>query len=140
MSDLRAVLDTNIWISGIFFGGTAHAVLAAWREDRLLLINTNETLEEIERKLRQKAVEFEGDLSRVLGWRELIRNKGHLVKAQGKAQNITRDPDDDKFLDAAISGNATHIVTGDKDLLSLGHFESVTILSPRDFLRLLEPE
>jgi len=48
---------------------------------------------------------------------------------------VCRDPKDDKFLELALSAKATHIVTGDLDLLVLDPYESVRIVSPRDFLQ-----
>ena len=50
-----------------------------------------------------------------------------------------RDPDDDKFLEVAVSGNATHLVIGDQDLLALNPFRGVPILTPADFLALVSP-
>ncbi len=47
-----------------------------------------------------------------------------------------RDPKDDKFLELAVSGHATHIITGDNDLLALNPFQGVPILTPHDFLKL----
>jgi predicted nucleic acid-binding protein len=51
------------------------------------------------------------------------------------AVRACRDPDDDKFLETAINGEADCIVTGDRDLLALDPFEGVAIFTPRDFLR-----
>jgi putative PIN family toxin of toxin-antitoxin system len=45
-----------------------------------------------------------------------------------------RDPSDDKFLSLAVSGRATHLVTGDADLLVLDPFEGTRILTPRQFM------
>jgi putative PIN family toxin of toxin-antitoxin system len=50
---------------------------------------------------------------------------------------VCRDPKDDKFLSLAVSGGATYIVTGDKDLLALDPFQGIRILTPSDFLALL---
>lgn len=51
-----------------------------------------------------------------------------------------RDPKDDKFLELAVSGHATHVVTGDSDLLTLDPFQGISIITPRAFLDLpLEP-
>ena len=50
-----------------------------------------------------------------------------------------RDPDDDMFLEVAVNGRATHIVTGDKDLLALHPFRGIPILTPADFLALIDP-
>ena len=49
---------------------------------------------------------------------------------------ICRDPKDDKFLELAVSGAATHLVTGDQDLLALNPFQNVAIVSPGVFIRL----
>jgi uncharacterized protein len=49
-----------------------------------------------------------------------------------------RDPKDNKFLSLAISGGATHIVTGDSDLLALDLFQGIRVTSPRTFLELQE--
>jgi len=49
--------------------------------------------------------------------------------------NDCRDPSDNKFLELAVSGQATHIVTGDNDLLELDPFQGKRILTPGEFLR-----
>lgn len=50
-----------------------------------------------------------------------------------------RDPKDDKFLELAVSGHATHIVSGDSDLVALNPFQGIQILPPHSFLELLSP-
>jgi len=47
---------------------------------------------------------------------------------------VCRDPRDDKFLELAMCGSATHLITGDADLLVLHPFRGITILTPQDFL------
>jgi putative PIN family toxin of toxin-antitoxin system len=49
---------------------------------------------------------------------------------------VCRDPKDDKFLELAVSGRATHVISGDADLLVLNPFRGIAILSPRSFLEL----
>jgi len=51
-----------------------------------------------------------------------------------------RDPKDDKFLELAVSGHASHIVTGDLDLLALHPFQGIQIVSPQALLELSRPE
>ncbi|MGC2743605.1 MAG: putative toxin-antitoxin system toxin component, PIN family [Candidatus Angelobacter sp.] len=45
-----------------------------------------------------------------------------------------RDPKDNKFLEVAVSGKATHLITGDSDLLVLDPFQGIRILPPQEFL------
>lgn len=54
----------------------------------------------------------------------------------GREVVACRDPKDDKFLSLAVSGRATHLVTGDADLLVLDPFEGIRILTPRQFLEI----
>ncbi|WP_017295323.1 putative toxin-antitoxin system toxin component, PIN family [Geminocystis herdmanii] len=50
---------------------------------------------------------------------------------------ICRDSNDNKFLELAVNGNATHIITGDKDLLELHPFQGIPVLTPRQFLQFI---
>ncbi len=50
-----------------------------------------------------------------------------------------RDAKDDKFLEVAVSGHGTHIVTGDSDLLALNPFQGIEILAPHRFLEISWP-
>jgi len=62
---------------------------------------------------------------------EIIRNLPTIAAC--------RDPKDDKFLELAVGGGATHLISGDQDLLALHPFSSVAILTPRDFLDAIAP-
>lgn len=66
----------------------------------------------------------------------VLRSRMEMVVTSSLESPICRDPDDDNILAAAVSGNAECIITGDKDLLVLERYESVDLLSPRDFLNL----
>jgi predicted nucleic acid-binding protein len=61
----------------------------------------------------------------------------HTGLQSSEVQVVARDPSDTKFLEAAVTGQADWVVSGDKDLLDIGDFESISIIPPRDFLALL---
>ncbi|MDQ3929042.1 MAG: putative toxin-antitoxin system toxin component, PIN family [Chloroflexota bacterium] len=63
-----------------------------------------------------------------------------IVQADQQLSVIESDPDDDRVLECAIAGGADYIVSGDKHLLGLGEYEGIRILSPAEFLRVLEQE
>ena len=136
-SSITVVINTSVWVSGVFFRGKPYEVLAAWRDRLFDVVYTPETLAEIEAKLGEKNAQFGGDPADVEGWLEYIKTYARLVPASGTVSGVCRDPDDDKFLDAAISGGADYLVSGDKDLQALEAFQGVKILSPADFLSLL---
>ncbi len=131
---LRAIIDTNVWISGIFFRrGLPAYLLSAWRDDLFSVVVTREILAELEAQLQKKSVQFAAPPGLAAEWLRFIRTYGIPVAAQGKVVGVCRDPKDDPFLDAAISGEARFLVTGDKDLLSLVRYQTVQIVTPREF-------
>lgn len=138
-SPTRTIIDTNVWISGIFFRrGLPARLLAAWRDDLYRIVVTREILAELETQLRQKSAHFAAPPGLADEWLRLIATYAILIPAQGKVVGVCRDPKDNQFLDAAISGEAPFLVTGDKDLLSLVQYQTVEIVSPRAFAALLK--
>jgi len=129
---VRVVLDTNVFVSGVFFGGHPYRILDAWRRARLTLVLSPEILDEYRRVGESLAERYEGvDLSPFL---RLLVAHAEFVQPSPLASPVCRDPDDDKFLACAIAGRAQAIVTGDRDLLSLSEFRSIPVLSPRTFV------
>ncbi len=138
VSTSTVVLDTSVWISGIFFGRSIPAlILRAWRDGRFEIAVTAETLAELERTLQEKAAQFQADLSLSSEWMAYIRAFARVISSTGVAHGVCHDPDDDKFLDAALSSGAAIIVSGDHDLQALGEYQGVKVLSPRAFAALL---
>ncbi len=133
-----AVIDTSVWISGVFYRGNPYRVLQAWRDEKYELVYTPETLAEIETRLRDKAIEFGANLTDVDEWMIYIRTFARFVTPTGVGAGATRDPKDDKFLDAAASGKATFLVSSDHDLQVLKEFQGIKIVSPKEFLDILE--
>jgi putative PIN family toxin of toxin-antitoxin system len=132
------VIDTSVWISGVFYRGNPYRVLQAWRDEKYELVYTPETIAEIETRLRDKAIEFGANVADVDEWVAYIHAFARVVASTGAGAGVTRDPKDDKFLDAAVSGKATYLVSSDHDLQVLQEFQRVKIVSPKDFLDILE--
>ncbi|EAZ90204.1 putative toxin-antitoxin system toxin component, PIN family [Crocosphaera chwakensis] len=121
MSKLRVVLDTNILISGLlFFASTPQQVFDRVTAKETILIS-DDTLQEIVQTLIRKKFDKYLSLEKRVNFISNLSKKAEIVNITERV-NICRDPKDNKFLDLAISGNATHIVTGDKDLLELSAF------------------
>ncbi len=133
---MRVVVDTGVFVSAfIRRQGTVGAVLQHLRDGRFTLIYTEPLLIELVNvlgrpKIRQKYRVTGADVAALLN---LIRLRGTPIVPTRKI-TACRDPKDDKFLEAALAGNADCIVTGDRDLLVLHPFESLPILTPADFL------
>ena len=133
MKHERVVFDTNVLISALLSTTStpARALEAAITGDQLLA--TSATLRELMAKLL--SAKFDRYVSRELRDALLLR-LAPLVEVVEVAQEIrvSRDPNDDKFLEAALNGRADVLVTGDRDLLDLHPFRGIEILTPADYL------
>jgi putative PIN family toxin of toxin-antitoxin system len=128
------VLDTSVWISGVFFRrGIPASILHAWRDRRFEIVVTSETLAELERKLREKVAEFGARPALAEEWITYVTTFARAVPTTVTVSGVCRDPDDDKFLGAALSGGASYIVSSDHDLQALGEYQDVKVLSPKEF-------
>jgi putative PIN family toxin of toxin-antitoxin system len=130
---MRIVLDTNVFISGIFFTGPPSDILKAWRDGKVQVLVSSSILDEYQRIGAELALEFRDvDLKPFL---DLLTVQAEIVLAPTLPPVISDDPSDDKFLEAAVAGNASYIISGDKHLLKLSEFQGVQILKPRDFVQ-----
>lgn len=129
---MRVVLDTNVLLSGIFFGGTPGRILSAWGEGALTLVISPSIFEEYRRAGEQLAEQHgELELSPLLA---LIARQAEIVDAPELDPPVSRDPEDDKFLACARAADAPVLVSGDDDLLTLDPWEGIRIVSPRAFV------
>ncbi len=132
-SDPRCVFDTNVLISALLFDASkpAQAFFAVLRNGEMLL--SADVISEISEVLgREKFRRYVTEEERERFLRNLLQ-EAKLIEIEETIQ-ACRDPKDDKFLELAVNGNADCIVSGDDDLLTLGPFKSVAILTPNDFL------
>jgi putative PIN family toxin of toxin-antitoxin system len=129
---MRLVIDTNVFVSGVFFAGPPHEILKAWRSGRIKLVLSPEILAEYQATGDELAAEFpEVNLN---PWLELIATLGIVVEAPPLAEQVCTDPDDDKFLACAIASRTKVVTSGDKALLATSGFRGVTVLTPRQFV------
>ena len=130
---MRIVLDTNVFISGIFFTGPPYQILKAWCDGKVQLLVSPSILDEYQRIGVELALQFR-DVDLRPFW-ELLTIQAEIVLAPTLPQVIHDDPSDDKFLEAALAGNASYIISGDKHLLKLSEFQGIQILKPKDFVQ-----
>jgi len=129
---MKVVVDTNVLISGIFFGGVPASVLEAWRDRKIELVVSPEILEEYRRVGEKLEQQFEGiSMGPFLA---LLVTHAKIVEPSPLKRQISRDLDDDKFIACAVKGKCRYIISGDKDLLDLGTFRKIRIVAPREFI------
>lgn len=128
---MRVVLDTNVYISALLFGGKPLQVLG-FAEDHMFSLLYSKPIRE----------EVEGVLAKKFHWPQEMINlacepywKIGLAVRPKRRVSACPDPDDNRILECAIEARADWIVTGDKHLLDMLSFEGISILRPDDFLK-----
>lgn len=124
-------MDTNVLLSGIFFGGLPRMVLGAWANSKFELLLTPAIFDEYLRTCERLATTRSG-----LAYESIlatIAGRGTLVPDVEFEEPITPDPDDDKFMLCAREHDAV-VISGDQDLLGMSGWHGVAVLTPREFL------
>lgn len=135
---MRTILDTNIIMSGIFWSGHARNILVLLEEGEFEHLCSKEivdeyfaTAEKLKIKLKR---EDRGLIDEIL---DMVIRRSHFNEAVPNSGPLCRDPNDQMFLDLAVSAKAKYIVSGDKDLLSVGIYPGGSVIKPKPFLDLL---
>jgi putative PIN family toxin of toxin-antitoxin system len=135
---MKAVLDTNVLISAVIATGTPHEVLLSGYRGEYRIVASVETLAEFRRTLAKYPDRFQLSESEIQREVETVRYFAEFVDPDEDVEAVERDPDDDKFLEAAVAGNVDYVVSGDQHLLELDDFRGIGIVDPRTFLDELE--
>lgn len=119
---IRAVLDTNVIVSGILSEkGVPGKILRAWFADRFHLVTSPAVLEELQRVLRYPKISHRHGWSdvQVLEFLEDVRSLAILVPGELRLAVVAEDPSDDRYLECAVEGEAGYVVSGDRHLVGL---------------------
>ncbi len=132
----RYVFDTNTIVSALLFENSNPGRALQEATDRGALLLSLEIAEELAEVLRRN--KFDRYVRRKIR-EEFLKALIQQAVFVEVTENIQacRDPKDDKFLELAVSGNATQVITGDRDLLALNPFRGISILTPKQFLESL---
>ena len=132
---MRIVVDTNIIISGIFFGGKPRKLLQKCFSGTLQMVCSEEIFSEYKETIERLTIKTGRTIVREIE-PLLIENLEFIENRY--SDSYSRDPDDDKFINCARSGGIQFIVSGDKDLLVLGKINGVNIVGVAGFLEIIE--
>ena len=127
---MKIVIDTNVLISGVFFGGAPRRVLDAVIDSEISAFASLEIIDEYQEIVKEMISRKQGHINRDL--LSPLLQKISMIVPEKKA-DVCRDPDDNKFLDCARDCKALYIVSGDKDLLVLEHYENIDIITAKEF-------
>lgn len=126
----RVVIDTNIIVSGLCFGGYPSLIVKAANDRRIEAIATSKMLAEYRKAIERMRAESSHYPSKDV-LQSLIES---LEEVDVRSEiRICRDPKDNMFLECAVDGRVSFIITGDDDLLALGSYEGIEIIRAHDF-------
>lgn len=135
---MRCVFDTNVLVSALLLPDSKprQALDRALREGKVLV--SFAALAELYEVLSKRKFRRYIDETDIRSFLAALTREAQWVDVDAQI-TVCRDSDDNKFLELAVSGRATHIVTGDADLLVLNPFRGIQILPPHSFLELPPP-
>ncbi len=129
---MRLVLDTNILVSAILSPNSISAKVLNWGENNGTILYSTDTLIEVLSVLRRSKFAKYLDPEDIDGLSIRIKTAWIFIEILTQV-NLCRDAKDDKFIDLALNGNASHLITGDNDLLVLHPIQNISIINPRTF-------
>ena len=129
---MKAVLDTNVLVSGVFFSGPPYEILSAWRHGRFELVLSAEILDEYRTVGHRLAADYAGvDIAPIL---TLLAVHAEFVIAPPLVTPVCEDPTDDKFFACALASGCKIIVSGDRHLHKANGYAGVQVVRPREFV------
>ena len=129
----RYVFDTNVVVSALLFDQSAPGQAFYEALDRGEILLSQDVVEELNDVLSREKFDLYLRFDEREQFLNALIREATVVEVTEEVQ-VCRDPKDDKYLDLAISGGATQIITGDEDLLTLNPFRGVEIVTPAQFL------
>lgn len=131
---MRVVVDTNVLVSAIFFGGVPGRVLDAWVQGLMEMVLSPAILDEYRRVGTDLAGRYPARAAALIPVLTIIAVNATIVNAVPLKAQVCKDAADDMFLAAAVAADVTTIVSGDRHLLAVAGWEGISVLTPRQFV------
>jgi len=136
---MKLVLDTNVWLSGIFWEGEASKIIEKAEKKNIQILISENILSEIVDVLNKESKFQKYILNLKLSIEEILRavlSISNLIETKAKLDIIKADPKDNIILEAALDGKVDYIVSYDSHLLNMIEFRGIKIISPGEFLKI----
>ncbi len=134
---LKAVIDTNLFVSGLFSRNTVSSMLQDhWINLDFILVTSIDIIKEVNRVFHYPRIQerFAPDEEKIKRFFRLVFRKAIITKDRYKTDRITNDPTDNKFLACALEGQADYILSRDPHLRNLKHYQGIQIIDATTFL------
>ncbi len=135
---MKIVLDTNVWLSALFWNGEANKIVELAEKKKVSIVITEKMINEITDVLEREP-KFQNSMeNKNLKIEELIRTILYMcefVDSKIEINIVKEDPDDNRIIEAALDGKAKYVISYDNHLLKLKEFRKIKIIHPTDFLK-----
>lgn len=130
------VLDTNIWVSAIIWGGIPDEIISLQEQRKIEIASSRKLLSELENTFNKKKIQTKLEVLQLTTSSafSLVYESVNIYSIEELIVPELRDPDDTIVLATAIAANAEVIITGDRDLLILQEYQNMQIMTATDFL------
>ena len=135
MGALKVVVDTNVVVSAMLFGGTPGKLIDLWQTGTIKPLASKQIIDEYLRVLTYPKFKLSEEEINFLLYQEILPYFD-VIDAHPVPRIIKKDPEDDKFIRCALAGNVKFIIPGDQHLLALRSYKKIKIVSPADFLKI----
>ena len=131
----KVVVDTNLLIAAFYKPNSASAQIVNMIARRDLIFIWSEAIQKEILTMLEKAQVKTKFINKI---KNKVLRPEHMVEPTVKIKEVREDPDDNKFLEAAVAGGADYIITNDQHLLKLREFRDIPIFMPTDFWRIIK--
>jgi putative PIN family toxin of toxin-antitoxin system len=128
----RVVLDTNVLISAIVFGGKPREILGKIISGKIHLAISQDILDELVAVLTGSKFKYASNVAYEI--KNAIEELGEMVIPEKRINIVKKDSDDNRILECAFAADADLIISGDNHLLELMKYKNIQIVSPVEFL------
>jgi uncharacterized protein len=129
----KVVIDTNVVISGLLFGGIPGEIVSLWHQKRILPYASEAIIQEYLRVLSYPKFKLSSEEIEYILYHEILAFF-ELTEISAELSVVSKDPSDDMFIHCALAQSINTIISGDAHLLELGKYQSINIFSPSEFL------
>ena len=133
MVAVKVVVDTNVFVSALLFGGKPGKLIPLWQRGTIRPLASKEIIDEYLRVLTYPKFKLTEEDVNFLLYHETLPYF-EVIDVHPGPRIIRKDPEDDKFIRCALAGKAKWIISGDQHLLALKSYQKIKIVTPSDFL------
>ncbi|MDI6603573.1 MAG: putative toxin-antitoxin system toxin component, PIN family [Thermoanaerobacteraceae bacterium] len=132
---IRAVVDTNVFVSILFGSPIMEELFENCAMHKFTWVISENIYFEYRKVVEYKKFHFRKEIKEKMFY--FIDNLAEFVHVTSNI-TVSRDKDDDKFINCAIDGNCSYIISGDKDLLEIKEYKGIRILTVKEFLQIIK--